>query len=353
LIPEEAREQAPKSEDENTTQKSTVYGVQRPTAGTLLVYIFIAVIMSLGYSLIVIDFADNLLLPDEATFSFLLEEQIWGIIVPNLLIIVVAPIVWGKVSGALLAVRNYSGHYLEAETNVTNLNNIWNVFKNKILSGISANIGFTFIIAYLIYFFFPADLTGNDALFLSIMVMQLVPLVISVLVPVNWLLNDSLIRYEDEEGLVHDVGEDMNKGLLRKFIGIGGLILGLDVCYQLAFNSEFSFTLNWYVTGIYFVFFFILLSSGTIVLISLIYLSQFHESGVNSLRARLAKELPVAKTVVDYNLPSAIKEEIVSIGDERTRTRNVAFFALIIVALVILALCEYYILFEIGPFTLM
>jgi hypothetical protein len=345
--------EGPKSDDANTTKNSTIYSIQKPQASALLGYIFAAMIMSLGYSLIIIDIADTLLLPDEATFSFLLEEQIWGLIVPNLLIIIIAPIVWAKVSGAVLAFRSYSDHYIEAETNITNLNDIWSVFKNKILSGISANIGFTFIIAYLIYFFLPEDLTGNDALFLSIMVMQLVPLIISVLVPVNWVLNDSLIRYEDEKGLVHDVGEDMNKGLLRKFIGIGGLILGLDVCYQLAFNSEFTFILNWYVTGIYFVFFFILLSSGTIVLISLIYLSQFHESGVNSLRSSLAKELPVARTIVDYNLPSAIKEGVVSIEEKRAGTRNAAFTVLIIVALIILALCEYYILFEIGPFTLM
>ncbi|MBS3794703.1 MAG: hypothetical protein KGY80_07390 [Candidatus Thorarchaeota archaeon] len=332
---------------------SVTYTVHSPDSARLILYLIIALMMSLGYILVLVDYADTLILPEWATFSFQVDEQIFGLIVPNILVILIAPVVWNKVSGFFLSFRRFSDHYLEAETNPTNLNDVWKIFKTKILSGISANIGLTFIAAFGLNYVLPPDLSGNDALFLSMMIMQLIPLIISGLVPFNWVLNDALIRYTAENGLIHDVGEDMNKGLLRKLIGIGGLILGLDVCYQLAFEAEAGFLTNWYVTGIYFVFHFILLSSGTIVIISLIYLTRFHEESVNALRSKLSKELPVARTVVNRNLPSRLQEVVSSFTVESSTKRNIVSTVLIIVSIIVLILCEYYILFVIGPFVLL
>jgi len=332
---------------------SVTYTVHGPDSARLILYLIIALMMSLGYILILVDHADTMMLPEWATFSFQVDEQIFGLIVPNILVILIAPVLWNKVSGFLLSFRSFSDHYLEVETTPTNLNDVWKIFKTKILSGISANIGLTFIAAFGLNYVLPPDLSGNDALFLSMMIMQLIPLFISGLVPFNWVLNDALIRYTAENGLIHDVGEDMNKGLLRKLIGIGGLILGLDVCYQLAFEGEAGFLTNWYVTGIYFVFHFILLSSGTIVIISLIYLTRFHEENVNALRSKLSEELPVARTVVDRNLPTRLQELVSSFTVESSTKRNIVSTVLIIVSIIVLILCEYYILFVIGPFALL
>jgi hypothetical protein len=353
LNEEEADIQSHTPEDGSIDQGSVTFTVKEPDSGRLIVYLIIALMMSLGYILILIDYADTLILPEWATFSFQVDEQIFGLIVPNILVILIAPVVWNKVSGFLLGFRRFSDHYLEAETNPTNLNNVWKIFKTKILSGISANIGLTFIAAFGLNYVLPPDLSGNDALFLSMMIMQLIPLVISGLVPFNWVLNDALIRYTDENGLIHDVGEDMNKGLLRKLIGIGGLILGLDVCYQLAFESEAGFLTNWYVTGIYFVFHFILLSSGTIVIISLIYLTRFHEASVNALRSKLSQELPVARTIVDRNLPTRFQEAVSSFTVETSAKRKTVSTVLIIISIIVLILCEYYVLFVVGPFAIM
>lgn len=361
-------------------QRTFSYDVQKMTSATWTRYILIALIMSIGYLFILVDIVDEFVLPPERAFSFLLEEQLLGLLIPNILIILITPIIWQRVTslimnnqvvrsfeaakkqsitarpmsllGKIFGMKTFGGehnYYLEGKVEKTDLNDIKEMFQDRILSAISSNIGFTFYIAFLINFLLPSDLTGKDALFLSIMIMQLVPLMVSWIVPVNWALKDSLIRHVGHNNTVHDMGEEMNNGILDKFIGIGGLIVGINVAYDLAYDSSLLEITNILVAAVYFIFYFLLLSSGTIVIISLLYLNGYHKELVNSVRVKLSRVLPIAVTSIDA---ITIDEETRKSVEppKKSIVSGIVKSIFILVALAGLAFCMYYVLIVIGPF---
>ncbi|MBD3404602.1 MAG: hypothetical protein GF411_00525 [Candidatus Lokiarchaeota archaeon] len=366
--------------DEDNPESSFRYSVKHITQSSWIIYLLITVVMSIGYLFIIIDSFDQLILPEESAFSFLIEEQLLGLIIPNLIIILITPLVWQKTASIIMqnqVVRSFESakkksiatrpmsllgrvfgmktfgsehnYYLEGKVEERDLNDITNLFRNRMLSAISSNIGFTFYIAFLINYFLPSDLTGKDALFLSIMVMQLVPLLISWIVPVNWALKDTLIRTVGENNTIYDMGEEMNNGILDKFIGIGGLIVGVNVAFDLAYDATLLETTNILVAAVYFVFYFLLLSSGTIVIISAIYLNGYHESLVNSVRVKLSEVIRVASTNINnVEITDAVRTAVTppSTGAGKTVGKTL----IVLLALIGLALCMYYVLVVIGPF---
>jgi hypothetical protein len=347
-----------------------------------LKYACIALLLSIGYLFIVVDFIDELLIPPERAFSFMLEEQVLGLIIPNLIIIAITPLVWSRIAkgivsnqvvksfelnqkegvtsrplsilGTLFGIETYrgnEGYFIEAEPSDTDLDDVGWVMRNRILSAISSNIGFTFYIAFFLNTLLTDDLLGKDALFLSIMVMQLVPLLISWIVPVNWIIKDAMIRHMDSSRFVRDTGEAMSNGILDRFIGIGGLIVGISLAYDLAYSSEATEITNILVAGVYFVFFFLLLSSGTIVVISVVYLGRYHPRLVNSVRQRLADVIPVARTRIE-RIDSHTDRLAVAGKTAEIESSSVLKAIAVLILIGIIVLCEYYVLSVIGPFPL-
>jgi hypothetical protein len=367
--------------EENTNEPDTTeiqYRVSGKNASSWSKYVLIALILSIGYLFILIDSFDELFIPADRAFSFRLDEQVLGLIVPNIIMILIAPVVWQKVAdsiihnqvvrsferaenrsitaqplsllGKVFGMRTYSGkqnYYIEKNVEATKLDDFRKTLGERILSAISSNIGFTFYIAFIINFFLPSDLSGKDALFLSIMVMQLVPLFISWIVPVNWVLKDVLIRHIGTNRIIHDMGEAMSNGILDRFIGIGGFIVGLSVAYDLAYSATGAEITNIVVAGIYFLFYFLLLSSGSIVMISILYLSNHHEDIVTSPRKQLSESVPIAELRINELDPSTVQLPVLP---ERSRARGILKALGILVLLAVIVFCEYYVLFVIGPF---
>ena len=151
------------------------YRVTPPSSSSWIKYIVIALGLSIGYILILVDFVDELIIPPERSFSFMLEEQLLGLIIPNLIVILIAPLIWSKVAasimnnqvvktfeakskgsitsqpmsllGTIFGMKTYAGtenYYLEAQTNNTDLSDISLIFKDRVLPAISSNIGITF-----------------------------------------------------------------------------------------------------------------------------------------------------------------------------------------------------------------
>ncbi|MBD3191129.1 MAG: hypothetical protein GF308_10815 [Candidatus Heimdallarchaeota archaeon] len=384
-------ETEPLEKKQKLSKKKIQYSITKPSNISWIIYSMVIVILSIGYIFIIIDPVDSFFLPTEPedlTFSYDTDEILLGLVLPNVIMILITPYIWEKIGKFIvdcfikviennnveeeegkkepskfkLAIVNFLlkffgikvgpnvDYFVEKEIGKDNLNDVWPTFKEKILSAISTNIGITFIIAFILNFlvfgigFSNVIMQSKDVFFLLVMIMQIVPFFVALIIPLNWTFENIGLRYIDSKNIFRDVGEEMSRGILQKFIGIGGLIMGISICYDLAKK-------NIQATIVYFVFFFMLLNAGTVVLISLLYLSNFHESQINTARKKLTKIFPLAITQKEPIL-SVTAEDIV-IEEEFKDRKKVKAIAKLIVVLILAAVAifgEIYILFIVGPF---
>lgn len=370
--------------NKQNNNNSTKYSVIKPNIKTWIIYIILIILLSMGYLLIFFRNISQALLPPEIDIEFQLDEIFWGLLVPNICVILISPIIWNKISDIILSekwVKSYSEsslnmknhlmplrsllsikpkpvneYYLELNTVNTDLTKIGSIFKKKILGAIAGSIGLTFIGASIL----RAILTSGsgafdslDVLFLSIMLMQIIPLAMSLFIPVNWTLNDIALNYKSDEYFVQNVGDDMSNGIFRKFIGIGGFILGLNVCYNLAYSNQAPWFINLWVSLIYFIFFYILVNAGTIIAIALSYLIYFHETKVNDLRNKFLNIIALGETHVKGDISESTETDIKDLHSKEEKSLILKIFHSVIV-LFILGLAifgEFYVLFIVGPFT--
>lgn len=381
------------------TNQNFAYNIFGPNIRSWIVYITLIVLLSIGYIFIIESRVVELFLPPEIKFEFQLGEMFWGLIIPNLSIIIITPIIWERISDFVLSNRWMKGfestlhsenknhserlnendkkvgfmpfkrilgvkpktdrrYYLETRSAGTNLNNIKKTFGSKILGAISGSIGLTFLIAFVLNLIVTSEimvepLESTDALFLSIMIMQIVPLFISFLIPVNWILNDISIRYITDTGFIEDLGENMSRGIFRRFIGIGGLILGINVCYDLAYDSTAPILINFWVTFVYFVFYFLLLNAGTLVLVSLLYLKFYHEKKVNLMRNKFMDYISLGETSVKSEIDE-LEIQRISRGKQKIKDggkiRKILKYILVLALIGLIIFGQYYVLVIIGPF---
>jgi hypothetical protein len=381
------------------TNQNFAYNIFGPNIRSWIVYIILIVLLSIGYIFIIESRVVELFLPPEIKFEFQLGEMFWGLIIPNLSIIIITPIIWERISDFVLSNRWMKGfestlhsenknhserlnendkkvgfmpfkrilgvkpktdrrYYLETRSAGTNLNNIKKTFGSKILGAISGSIGLTFLIAFVLNLIVTSEimvepLESTDALFLSIMIMQIVPLFTSFLIPVNWILNDISIRYITDTGFIEDLGENMSRGIFRRFIGIGGLILGINVCYDLAYDSTAPILINFWVTFVYFVFYFLLLNAGTLVLVSLLYLKFYHEKKVNLMRNKFMDYISLGETSVKSEIDE-LEIQRISRGKQKIKDggkiRKILKYILVLALIGLIIFGQYYVLVIIGPF---
>jgi low affinity Fe/Cu permease len=381
--------------------RNFAYKIYNPNFLTWIIYVLLMGVLSIGYVFIIDSRVVELFLPPEIKFEFQLDEMIWGLFIPNLAIIIITPVVWDKISNLVLSNRWMKGfessvsidksdstdksnkidkkvgfmpfkrilgvkpktnrhYYLEAYSVGMDLNKIKPTFSKKILGAISGSIGLTFLIAFVLNLVLTSEimsdpLKSTDALFLSIMIMQIVPLFTSFLIPVNWVLNDISIRYITDTGFIEDLGENMSTGIFRRFIGIGGLILGINVCYDLAYNADAPILVNIWVTIVYFIFYFLLLNAGTLVLVSLLYLKFYHEKHVNSMRIKLTEYISLGETSVRSEI-KGLDEQKISQGEKDIEQKSILHkiikLILLLASISLIIYGQYYVLFIIGPFAL-
>lgn len=372
------------SNPQKMTDNSALYSIKKPSLKAWLIYILVAIILSTGYTFILFDSAD-FFLPVEKQFDFMLEEKVWGVIIPNISIILVTPFIWNIVTKNLIKkqirekielivkkenqsnkkfsfslfesifginLKPENQYYLEKNTIHLNLDNPMVVIRKKMISAVSSTLGVTFILASLSNFLAQGILESQSILFLSIMVMQIVPLLISWIVPVNWALNDTALNYINSEGYIYNTGDKMSKGILKKFIGIGGFIMGVNVCYNLAFSKAFSLYTNVLTSLTYFLFFYTLLISGSIILISLLYFLQYHESLVNNIRRKFSEFLPIGQMHVKFETSNELKEKIAKFTPlaEKSPQKRMLKIIFVIILLFLAFLGEFIVLIILGPF---
>lgn len=375
------------------SQKGIQYSIINPNTVSWIIYSSLVVILSIGYIFIIIDPVDSFFLPTDPvdlTFSYDTDEILLGLVLPNFIMILITPYIWDKIGKFIvncfirviennnademkgkqqpsrfkLAIINFLlkafgikvgpnyEYFVEKEIDKENLNDIWPTFKNKILSAISTNIGITFILAFILNFLifdigFPnIVMQSKDVFFLLVMIMQIVPFFVAFIIPLNWSFENIGLRYIDSKNIFRDVGEEMSRGILQKFIGIGGLIMGISICYDLAKK-------NIQATVVYFIFFFVLLNAGTIVLISLFYLLNFHENQINTARKKLIKIFPLATTKKEPIL-SVTAEDIITEDElkDKKMFKTIVKLILVLVLAAVAIFGEIYILFIVGPFSI-
>jgi hypothetical protein len=143
----------------------------------------------------------------------------------------------------------------------------------------------------------------------------------------------------------------MNKGIFRRFIGVGGLIMGVNVCYNLAIGGT-NVLFRVLKTFVFFVFYFLLLNAGTVLLISLLYLKFYHKDRVNGTRAKFAERISLGRTDIKSDINQTYTSEIVKKGESKVKSKTIMIIELVcVLVLITLAIYgEYFVLFVIGPF---
>ncbi len=201
----------------------------------------------------------------------------------------------------------HNTYYIEGKTFDIDGNQPIGVMKDRILSTITSSLSIVFLL--IIPYTDKYLLSNQDDAFMVftylVFLIILSPIIAGFIVPVFWFVKDINIRCIDHRQVSEDAIIGIEKGILNRFIGYGGVLAGIDFITKLFVKfPSLSFTNGVWPNP------FLLLFDGAIVLVLItivaiggIYMIIFyyifwhHERLVNRLRNEMGTSLPICQTL--------------------------------------------------------
>lgn len=197
-------------------------------------------------------------------------------------------------------------YYFEQTIPNRNVKEISKIVSNLMVQVTSACLGVGFLIAIIVR---PLINSRETALLISVLIIIGAPIFISWLIPLIWTLKDINLKYVNSDQEVRTISDDMRKGILSRFLGFSGFIAGMgfliDILPEMMgnLNNDAPVVSNLvvYIVSVLVLFFIIILIFGTNLLVSVIYITKFHEKRVNDVRAKLCGFIPYGSTRVEIH----------------------------------------------------
>ncbi len=198
-------------------------------------------------------------------------------------------------------------YYFELTIPNRNMKDIRKILSTLMVQVTSACLGVGFLIAILVR---PFINSRETALLISVLIIIGAPIFISWLIPLTWTLKDINLKYINSDQEVRTISDDMRKGILSRFLGFSGFLAGMGFLIDTLpammgnFNNGAPVISNLlvYIVAIFVLLFIIILIFGTNLLVSVIYITKFHEKRVNDVRAKLCGFIPYGITRVEMHL---------------------------------------------------
>lgn len=192
--------------------------------------------------------------------------------------------------------------YLEPILIDTDLNNLKKILRRRLVDVVSACTGISILIGIALRFQF-SNLEPGGLLWLSLIIINVSPILVCWFIPVIWTIEDSRIKAVDHNNHVYDLATELRKGFLNRFLGYSGVFAGLafliDVLPELEEGGFVEATSSQLYIGAMFVLVIILLLiSGTVFFITVYYLNKYHKFKVINLRKELSNFIPFGITLV-------------------------------------------------------
>ncbi|NPD87433.1 MAG: hypothetical protein HGN29_01835 [Asgard group archaeon] len=195
-------------------------------------------------------------------------------------------------------------YYVEEGNYNADISSVRYILKEKMFDLIAACLGAGFLIAAFAKIFvveiYVGVLAGSIVILLS-------PILASWILPVIWTLRDSRIKYMTPRMNNYELSQRIRRSILSRFLGFSGLIAGIGFLYDIfAEIKPRNHPILHFLMAIAALLVIIILLAGTASLVTMIYLSRFHEKKVNDLRDELSEFLPHGITNVMFTKASFI-----------------------------------------------
>ena len=201
-------------------------------------------------------------------------------------------------------------YYVEEGNYAADISNVKYILKEKMFDLIAACLGAGFLVAAFAKIFIDDVYVGVLA---GSIVTLLSPILASWILPVIWTLRDSRIKYMTPKMNNYELSHKIRRSILSRFLGFTGLFAGFGFLYDTFAlvlygyrNPTYRQMVLLFLLAIATLLIIITLLAGTASLVTMIYLSKFHEKKVNDLRDELSEFLPYGITNVMFTKTSFI-----------------------------------------------
>lgn len=201
-------------------------------------------------------------------------------------------------------------YYVEEGNYYADISNPKYILKEKMFDLMAACLGIGFLIAAFSKIFVQEIYVGVLA---GSIVTLLSPILASWILPVVWTLRDSRIKYLTPRMDNYEMSHKIRRSILSRFLGFSGLFAGIGFLYDIFdelntvnIRNEFLRGILLFLIAIVALLVIIILLAGTASLVTMIYLSKYHEKKVNDLREQLSEFLPHGITNVMFTKTSFI-----------------------------------------------
>ena len=210
--------------------------------------------------------------------------------------------------GKILGYRFNPNHtyYLEAAPHDVDLTNNSALLKHHAFDVTTTALGFSFILT-MIFSWFLSDISESNWFILLYVAVGLAfasPIIVSLLVPIMWTLEDTAVKAIDENHVIKRFGYKMRQGVFDRMIGKGGIILGFSQIYKYVIEFELNLefielsSIGQILWAAVIFLSAILLMGIPCILSTMRYLRLYHQDNVNLTRNILKTVLPIGYTVV-------------------------------------------------------
>jgi hypothetical protein len=201
-------------------------------------------------------------------------------------------------------------YYVEEGNYSADISSLKYILKEKMFDLIAACLGAGFLIAAFAKIFIEDVYVGVLA---GSIVTLLSPILASWILPVIWTLRDSRIKYMTPKMNNYEMSQKIRRSILSRFLGFSGLLAGMGFLYDIlelilysTRKPRFGESVLLFLLAIASLLIIIVLLAGTASLVTMIYLTKFHEKKVNDLRDELSEFLPYGITNVMFTRTSFI-----------------------------------------------
>ncbi|MHA1953777.1 MAG: hypothetical protein ACXAAM_01780 [Candidatus Heimdallarchaeaceae archaeon] len=201
-------------------------------------------------------------------------------------------------------------YYVEEGNYTADISNSKYILREKMFDLIAACLGVGFLIAAFAKIFIEDVYVGVLA---GSIVTLLSPILASWILPVIWTLRDSRIKYLTPKMNNYELSQKIRRSILSRFLGFSGLLAGIGFLYDTlelilypTRNPKNGQSVLLFLLAIAVLLIIIVLLAGTASLVTMIYLTKFHEKKVNDLRDELSEFLPNGITNVMFTKTSFI-----------------------------------------------
>jgi hypothetical protein len=201
-------------------------------------------------------------------------------------------------------------YYVEEGNYIADISNLKYVLKEKMFDLLAACLGVGFLIAAFAKIFIEEVYVGVLA---GSIVTLLSPILAAWILPVIWTLRDSRIKYLTPRMDNYELSQKIRRSILSRFLGFSGLFAGIGFLYDTlelilypTRTPKFGQSVLIFLLAIAILLIIIVLLAGTASLVTMIYLTKYHETKVNDLRDELSEFLPHGITNVMFSKTSFI-----------------------------------------------